>query len=126
MATTSRPFAASVGLPLSQSAERVHEKPTVTAPPAFDYRTRAPISGARSTILGARTRKFIGLIALLGFMFAYVIAAITVADRLPENTLVQLAYFVVVGSCWFIPIIPLVRWMNWGRAFHPRQGSDAA
>lgn len=65
--------------------------------------------------MGARTRKFIGLFALLGFMFVYVVAAITIADALPENTLVQLAYFVVVGTGWFVPIIPLVRWMNWGK-----------
>jgi len=65
--------------------------------------------------LGARTRKLIGLFALLGFMLVYVVAAITIADSLPENTLIQLAYFMVVGSLWFVPIIPLVKWMNWGK-----------
>ncbi len=70
--------------------------------------------------MGPRTRKFIGLFALLGFMLGYVIAAINVADRLPENTLVKLAYFAIVGACWFVPIIPLVRWMNWGTVSPPK------
>lgn len=65
--------------------------------------------------MGPRTRKFIGLFAILGFLFGYVVAAINVADRIPQIAWVQLVYFVLVGTFWFVPIIPLVRWMNWGR-----------
>jgi len=43
------------------------------------------------------------------------VAALAIADRLPENAFVQLAYFVIVGTVWFVPMIPLVVWMNWGR-----------
>lgn len=65
--------------------------------------------------MGARTRKFIGLIAILAFLGAYVVAAATIADLLPDNRLVELAYFVIAGTFWFIPILPLIYWMNRGR-----------
>lgn len=65
--------------------------------------------------MGARTRKFIGLIGILAFMAAYVVAATVVADLLPDNRLVELAYFVIAGTFWFIPILPLIYWMNRGK-----------
>lgn len=65
--------------------------------------------------MNPRVRKLIGMIGILAFLFAYVVAALAIADRLPENAFVQLAYFVIVGTVWFVPMIPLVVWMNWGR-----------
>lgn len=89
----------------------------MTAAAAIDYRALpAPHPGAgRSNELSARIRKLIGMVAILGFLFAYVVAAITVADMVPQNLALQLVYFAVVGTCWFIPIVPLVKWMNRGR-----------
>ncbi|MFC3078192.1 DUF2842 domain-containing protein [Phenylobacterium terrae] len=65
--------------------------------------------------MGARTRKFIGLFGILAFLGAYVVAATVIADFLPDNRLVELAYFVIAGTFWFIPILPLITWMNRGR-----------
>ncbi|MFN3524097.1 MAG: DUF2842 domain-containing protein [Phenylobacterium sp.] len=65
--------------------------------------------------MSARIRKLFGMIAILAFLFAYVIAAISVADLVPQNRALQLVYFVVVGTCWFIPLVPLLKWMNRGR-----------
>jgi hypothetical protein len=65
--------------------------------------------------LGPRTRKFIGLIGILAFLAAYVVVATMIADLLPEGRLVELAYYVVAGTFWFIPILPLIYWMNRGR-----------
>ncbi|HEX2559071.1 DUF2842 domain-containing protein [Phenylobacterium sp.] len=65
--------------------------------------------------MGARTRKFIGLFVILAFLAAYVVVATLIADLLPDNRLVELAYFVVAGTFWFIPILPLISWMNRGR-----------
>ena len=64
--------------------------------------------------MSARVRKLIGLFVILGFMFAYIVAAITLADHVPAHRAVQLIYFVVVGSAWFVPLIPLMKWMNRG------------
>lgn len=65
--------------------------------------------------MSARIRKLIGLFAILGFMAAYVMAAATVADHIPDQFLVRLIFFVVVGTGWFLPILPLLTWMNRGR-----------
>jgi hypothetical protein len=65
--------------------------------------------------LSARLRKLIGLFAILGFLAGYVAAAAMVADHIPDQFLVKLIFFVVVGSGWFVPILPLLTWMNRGR-----------
>ena len=62
----------------------------------------------------ARTRKAIGSAAMLVFVLAYVIAAVTLADRLPPAHWVKLAYFLIVGTAWGAPLIPLIAWMNRG------------
>ncbi|CAN7225880.1 DUF2842 domain-containing protein [Phenylobacterium sp. LjRoot225] len=65
--------------------------------------------------MSARVRKFIGLIGILIFVAAYALAASKIADHLPNNIAVQLAFYVVVGMAWGLPILPLLRWMNSGR-----------
>ena len=63
----------------------------------------------------ARVRKFIGGIGLLAFICAYVWAAATIADHLPDNGAVRLVYYAVVGLLWGVPVLPLITWMNRGR-----------
>jgi hypothetical protein len=65
--------------------------------------------------MSARVRKLIGMFGILAFMGLYIGAAAWIGDRLPETPLVKLVYFIVAGSAWFVPLIPLVRWMNSGR-----------
>jgi len=60
------------------------------------------------------TRQAIGGVLMLIFLLVYVIAAVTLADRLPNNQLVRLAFFLIVGAAWGAPLIPLIRWMNRG------------
>ena len=62
--------------------------------------------------MGPRLRKLIGSLAVLAFLAAYIAVAVTLADRLPDNRLVQLAYFVVVGTAWGLPLFPLIAWMQ--------------
>lgn len=62
--------------------------------------------------MNPRIRKLIGLVGILAFMAAYVAAAATVSDHLPDGFWVRLLYYVVVGSGWFVPIMPLIAWMN--------------
>jgi hypothetical protein len=65
--------------------------------------------------LNARIRKLIGLFAILGFLAAYVVAATIIADHIPDQFFVKLIFFVVVGTGWFLPLLPLLTWMNRGR-----------
>ena len=62
----------------------------------------------------ARLRKLIGLFAILGFLAFYIWAAVSIGERLPLHWAVQIAYYAVAGTAWFVPLIPLVRWMNRG------------
>ncbi len=59
-----------------------------------------------------RLKKLIGLFAILAFLAAYVVLAVTVGEFVPKHWAAQLLYYGVVGTFWGVPLIPLVRWMN--------------
>jgi hypothetical protein len=63
----------------------------------------------------ARTRKLIGLFALLGFIVAYVVLVATVGEYVPGHWAAQLIYYGGAGVLWGVPVLPLFRWMNGGR-----------
>ena len=64
--------------------------------------------------MSPRLRKLIGCLAVLAFLAVYIVVAVTVADYLPNNHLAQLAFFVVVGTAWGVPLLPLFTWMERG------------
>ena len=61
-----------------------------------------------------RLRKLIGSLAVLAFLTAYIVLAVTLADRLPASPLLQVLYFAVVGTAWGVPLLPLFRWIETG------------
>ena len=63
-------------------------------------------------VMSSSTRKFIGMLAIMIFLVAYMIAASILGDRLPDNLAVKLAYFALVGTLWGVPLFPLIKWMN--------------
>jgi hypothetical protein len=65
--------------------------------------------------MSARLRKFIGLFGILAFLTAYAVAVAKLADYVPKHWAAQLAFFLVAGLGWGVPIFPLIRWMNSGR-----------
>ena len=62
--------------------------------------------------MSPRLRKFIGMLAILAFLVAYVGAAAAIGERIPQHWAALLAYYGIVGTFWSLPLIPLVRWMN--------------
>jgi hypothetical protein len=60
----------------------------------------------------ARLRKAIGSVGILAFLIAYAWAVSTVGDHVPKAWYAQLIYYVVAGTAWGLPIIPLITWMN--------------
>ena len=62
--------------------------------------------------MSPRLRKLVGSAAMLAYLFAYIVIALAVADRLPDSNLVRLAYYAVVGTVWGLPLYPLFVWMN--------------
>jgi len=63
----------------------------------------------------ARVRKAIGSLGILLFLGFYAWLIVTVGDRVPRIWWAQLPYFVIAGTAWGLPVIPLIRWMNAGR-----------
>ncbi|USQ98201.1 DUF2842 domain-containing protein [Caulobacter sp. RL271] len=68
-------------------------------------------------LIPARWRKLIGSFAVLAVLFAWIWAFTSLYDRLPQNRLVHLIYFVALGMGWILPVIPLISWM--GKADKP-------
>lgn len=69
-----------------------------------------------------RLRKLVGSIAVVAFLAAYIAVVATLADRLPDNRVAELLFFVVAGMAWGLPILPLFTWMQTG-AFRRRQSA---
>ncbi len=49
------------------------------------------------------------LLGLLGFIL-YVMAAVTLADRIEPQWAVQLGYFIIAGTAWVLPARWLMLW----------------
>lgn len=64
-------------------------------------------------IMGIRTRKLIGAFALVALVFAWVLAAMVLAQAiLPSaHSVLAMVYYVVAGMGWVLPAMPLMRWM---------------
>lgn len=62
--------------------------------------------------MNIRVRKLIGLVGLLAWLGFYVGLMLNIADHVPENLALQMAFFVVAGTFWFVPILPLIKWMS--------------
>ncbi len=65
--------------------------------------------------MNKRARKALGGLGILAFLTAYVVTAVTVAGYLPDNKVIQMIYFIVVGVAWGAPLIPLLSWMDKGK-----------
>jgi hypothetical protein len=61
-----------------------------------------------------RLRKFIGAVALfvLVIVWALVAMALAQAPAIHDNTIASIAYYVIAGTGWVLPAMPLVRWMS--------------
>lgn len=63
----------------------------------------------------ARIRKLIGGFGMLAFLLFYMGLMVAIADHLPDQWAVKLGFFVVAGTAWGAPLIPLITWMNRGK-----------
>ena len=61
-----------------------------------------------------RTKKFIGLLIVLAWLFIYSLIAMRVGVAvLPTaNGLTKLLYYAIVGTAWIIPIGLMLPWMH--------------
>jgi hypothetical protein len=63
----------------------------------------------------ARVRKAIGSLVIVAFLLLYITVAASIGGRMPDQWAVRLAFYLVAGTGWSLPLIPLVIWMNRGR-----------
>jgi len=63
----------------------------------------------------ARVRKAIGGLGIVGFVILYAVAAATIGDHIPKVIWAQALFYIVAGTAWGLPLIPLILWMNRGR-----------
>ena len=68
----------------------------------------APYERAMST----RLRKFIGMLAILAFCAAYIVAVSLIGDHIADHWAARLAYYAIAGTLWGVPLFPLIKWMN--------------
>lgn len=68
-----------------------------------------------------RSRKFVGAVAMLVFVFVYAIAVVSLAQgRLQDaGRVAQAIFYLVAGVGWILPLMPLIRWME-----RPDDGTD--
>jgi hypothetical protein len=64
--------------------------------------------------MGPSTRKAIGSVIILAFLLVYIGVASKVGTLLPNQGAIRLAYYLVAGIGWGVPLIPLLSWMNRG------------
>lgn len=71
-------------------------------------------------------RKFIGVVGILIYVGAYLIAAVTLGGKLNAMPFyVPLLYYMVAGVAWVLPLKPVLRWMAGPpKAAQPPSGSE--
>jgi hypothetical protein len=63
-------------------------------------------------MMPTRLRKLVGGVGMLAFLFFYVGVMVAIADHLPDQWAVKLVFFVLAGTLWGVPLLPLITWMN--------------
>lgn len=62
-----------------------------------------------------RTRALIGAFVIVGFVIAYALLAMSLAQApalLHASALIQGLAYAALGLAWVIPLMPLIRWME--------------
>ncbi len=65
--------------------------------------------------MNERLRKLIGLMGVMAFLAAYVVTVTLVSEHIPDHWAARMAFYVIAGLGWGVPILPLISWMNTGR-----------
>jgi hypothetical protein len=74
-----------------------------------------PAHAGRKDRMTRRTRKFIGAVAMVGFVLVYALIAMALAQARPIQTApgpIQALIYVALGAAWILPLMPLIKWME--------------
>jgi predicted membrane channel-forming protein YqfA (hemolysin III family) len=59
-----------------------------------------------------RTRRLIGTTVLIAFVSLYPLLVMVLVQTRPVQRIPVLLIYVVLGFCWILPIMPLIKWME--------------
>lgn len=64
--------------------------------------------------MNPRVKKLIGAILMVAFVIFYALVVTAVAPRIltGASKLVEMAFYVIAGLAWTLPLLPLIRWME--------------
>jgi Protein of unknown function (DUF2842) len=64
--------------------------------------------------MNPRVKKLIGAILMVAFVIFYALVVMGVAPRIltGASKLVEMAFYVIAGLAWTLPLLPLIRWME--------------
>ena len=62
--------------------------------------------------MSPRIKKLIGFLAFLPALILYFFAAAALGERVPDNQLLKVLYFLVAGVAWALPAAYLMKWME--------------
>ena len=64
--------------------------------------------------MNPRLKKFIGTIAMIAFVIFYVMVIVAIAPRILTDASkgVEMAFYVIAGLAWALPLMPIIRWME--------------
>ena len=57
-----------------------------------------------------RTRRLLACLFIVVFLVAYIVIVTTIAQYLPANKWLQMAYYGLTGILWGLPLIPVLSW----------------
>jgi hypothetical protein len=59
-----------------------------------------------------RTRRLIGTAILIAYVSLYPLLVMLMVQTRPVQRLPVLVIYLVLGFCWIVPVMPLIKWME--------------
>jgi hypothetical protein len=63
-------------------------------------------------IMRRRTRRLIGTAILVAFVSLYPLLVMVLVQTRPVQRIPVLLIYLVLGFCWIVPVMPLIKWME--------------
>ncbi len=67
---------------------------------------------------GLPQRRLIACAVILVFLFVWIGLCATISGLLPKTPLTQLLFYAVAGTCWGLPVLPVI---SWSEAYRKRR-----
>ncbi len=55
-------------------------------------------------------KRLIACVFILVFVVLWIVAASAIARHLPDSQLARLAFYAIAGTCWGLPVLPVISW----------------